>query len=230
MAVLAADALALPAGEVTLAQVLRTAGYRTGMIGKWHLGHKPGTLPTDRGFEEYYGIPYSNDMRPVQVLEGTQVAEYPVVQATLTQRYTERAVRFIQDNKARPFFLYLAHAMPHKPLAVSEQQYQKSGHGLYADVMTELDAGIGRVLQTLKDAGVDDNTLVIFHQRQRALVRRQHRRSARDERQLVGGRLSRAADRPLAGKDPRRSHQRPAGGDDGPVRHGAAGHRGEDAR
>ncbi len=158
----AADALVLPASEVTLAQVLHTAGYRTGMIGKWHLGHKPGSLPTDRGFEEYYGIPYSNDMRPVQVLEGTQVAEYPVVQATLTKRYTERAVRFIQDNKTRPFFLYLAQAMPHKPLAVSEQQYQKSGHGLYADVIAELDAGIGLVLQTLKDAGVDDNTLVIF--------------------------------------------------------------------
>jgi uncharacterized sulfatase len=157
-----ADALALPAGEVTLAHVLRAAGYRTGMIGKWHLGHKPGTLPTDRGFEEYYGIPYSNDMRPVRVLEDTQVAEYPVVQATLTHRYTERAVRFIQDNKGRPFFLYLAHAMPHKPLAVSELYYQKSGHGLYADVMTELDAGIGRVLQTLKDAGVDGNTLVFF--------------------------------------------------------------------
>ncbi len=158
----AADSLALPPSEVTLAQVLRAAGYRTGMIGKWHLGHKPGTLPTDRGFDEYYGIPYSNDMRPVQVLEGTQVVEYPVVQATLTRRYTERAVRFIQDNKTRPFFLYLAHAMPHKPLACSEQQYQKSGHGLYADVMAELDAGIGVVLQTLHDAGVDDNTLVFF--------------------------------------------------------------------
>jgi len=158
----AADSLALPAGEVTLAQVLRAAGYRTGMLGKWHLGHKPGSLPTDRGFDEYYGIPYSNDMRPVQVLQNTQVVEYPVVQATLTRRYTDRAVRFIQDNKSRPFFLYFAHAMPHKPLAVSEEYYRQSGHGLYADVMAELDACVGRVLQTLKAAGVDDDTLVVF--------------------------------------------------------------------
>lgn len=158
----AADALALPKSEVTLAQVLRAAGYATGMVGKWHLGHQPGSLPTQRGFDEYYGIPYSNDMRPVQVLEGTQVAEYPVVQATLTQRYTERAVRFIERNKARPFFLYFAHAMPHKPLAPSEQHYQKSGAGLYGDVMAELDASVGAVLQALQKAGVEDRTLVFF--------------------------------------------------------------------
>jgi len=158
----AADSLALPKSEVTLAQVLRAAAYATGMVGKWHLGHKPGSLPTERGFDEYYGIPYSNDMRPVQVLEGTQVAEYPVVQATLTQRYTERAVRFIERNKARPFFLYFAHAMPHKPLAPSEQYYQKSGAGLYGDVMAELDASVGAVLQALQKAGVEDRTLVFF--------------------------------------------------------------------
>lgn len=158
----AADALALPKSEVTLAQVLRAAGYATGMVGKWHLGHKPGSLPTERGFDEYYGIPYSNDMRPVQVLDGTQVAEYPVVQATLTQRYTERAVQFIERNKARPFFLYFAHAMPHKPLAPSEQYYQKSGAGLYGDVMAELDASVGAVLQALQKAGVEDRTLVFF--------------------------------------------------------------------
>lgn len=157
-----ADALALPAGEVLLPQVLRTAGYRTGMLGKWHLGHKPGSLPTDRGFESYFGIPYSNDMRPVQVLEGSAVAEYPLVQATLTNRYTRRAVEFIHGHKDKPFFLYLAHAMPHKPLAVSEERYQKSGDGLYADVMAELDAGVGEVLKALKDAGVDRNTLVLF--------------------------------------------------------------------
>jgi N-acetylgalactosamine-6-sulfatase len=158
----AADALALPPTEVTLAQVLKAAGYSTGIVGKWHLGHQPGKLPTDRGFDEYFGIPYSNDMRPVQLVEGTQVAEYPVVQATLTRRYTERAVRFIEQNKARPFFLYFAHAMPHKPLATTEQYYKKSGGGLYADVMAELDASVGAVLDALQQAGVADRTLVLF--------------------------------------------------------------------
>ncbi len=158
----AADALALPKTEVTLAQVLRAAGYATGMIGKWHLGHKPGTLPTDRGFDEYYGIPYSNDMRPVQVLQGTQVVEYPVVQTTLTRRYTERAVQFIERNRDRRFFLYFAQAMPHKPLAASEQQYRQSGVGLYGDVMADLDASVGAVLDALHAAGLDENTLVLF--------------------------------------------------------------------
>src|SRR5207248_2937152 len=115
---LAADAAGLPLGEVTLAQVLRGAGYATGMVGKWHLGHQRREfLPTRRGFEEYLGIPYSNDMRPVRLLKGAEEVEYPVVQATLTRRYTEWALRFIERNRDRPFFLYFAHAMPHKPLA-----------------------------------------------------------------------------------------------------------------
>jgi len=158
----AADALHLPEKEVTLAQVLKSAGYATGMVGKWHLGHKAGFLPTDRGFDEYYGIPYSNDMRPVQVLEGTQVIEYPVVQATLTRRYTERALGFIERCKDRPFFLYLAEAMPHKPLAVSEAFYQTSEAGLYGDAVAELDWSVGQVLAKLKELGLDENTLVLF--------------------------------------------------------------------
>ncbi len=157
-----ADALRMPASEVTLAQVLKSAGYATGMIGKWHLGHKPGALPTDRGFDEYYGIPYSNDMRPVQVLEGTTVVEYPVVQATLTKRYAKRATDFIQRNKAKPFFLYFAEAMPHKPLAASEKHYKKSGAGLYGDALADLDDSVGAVLDALKENGLDDNTLVLF--------------------------------------------------------------------
>jgi arylsulfatase A-like enzyme len=157
-----ADALHLPDGEITLAQVLKSAGYATGMIGKWHLGHHAGYLPTDRGFDEYFGIPYSNDMRPVQVLEGTKVAAYPVVQATLTQRYAKRAVDFIRRNAKQPFFLYFAEAMPHKPLAASEENYKKSGAGLYGDVMMELDASVGRVLDAIKENGLDENTLVIF--------------------------------------------------------------------
>lgn len=157
-----ADALALPKSEITLAQVMKSAGYATGMIGKWHLGHKEGLLPTDRGFDEYYGIPYSNDMRPVQVLEGTKVVEYPVVQATLTRRYTERATAFIERNRERPFFLYFAQAMPHKPLAVSEAFYKKSGAGLYGDAVMELDWSVGQVLAKLKEVGIDDRTLVMF--------------------------------------------------------------------
>ncbi len=158
-----ADGLHLPEGEVTLAQVLKQAGYATGMIGKWHLGHaKPEWLPTHRGFDEYFGIPYSNDMRPVQLVEGDRRVEYPVVQATLTQRYTTRALDFIERNKAHPFFLYLPHAMPHKPLAASEDFYKKSSAGLYGDAVAELDWSVGEVLAKLKALGLDGNTLVMF--------------------------------------------------------------------
>jgi uncharacterized sulfatase len=142
----AADQLHLAESELTLPQLLKPAGYATGMIGKWHLGHaKPEWLPTGRGFDEYFGIPYSNDMRPVQLLEGVKRVEYPVVQATLTQRYTARALDFIQRNQARPFFLYLPHAMPHKPLAASEEFYKKSGAGLYGDAVAEFDWSVGHV-------------------------------------------------------------------------------------
>ena len=157
-----ADALALPKGEITLAQVLKAVGYATGMVGKWHLGHQAGSLPTERGFDEYFGIPYSNDMRPVQLLEGTEVAEYPVVQATLTTRYAKRAADFIQRNAKKPFFLYFAEAMPHKPLAASEKNYKKSGAGLYGDALLDLDNSVGAVLDALKQNGVDENTLVLF--------------------------------------------------------------------
>ena len=157
------DAIALPAGEITLAQLLHDAGYATGMVGKWHLGHKkPEHLPTRRGFDEYFGIPYSNDMRPVKLLDGEREVEYPVVQTTLTRRYTERALRFIDRHRDRPFFLYFAHAMPHKPLACSEAFYKKSGAGLYGDALAELDWSVGQVLARLKDLGLDDRTLVVF--------------------------------------------------------------------
>jgi arylsulfatase A-like enzyme len=122
------DGLHLPVSEITLAQLFQRADYATGMIGKWHLGHaKPDWLPTHRGFDEYLGIPYSNDMRPVQLIEGDTPIEYPLVQANLTQRYTARAIDFIQRNQSRGFFLYLAHAMPHKPLAASEISTRKPG-------------------------------------------------------------------------------------------------------
>lgn len=158
-----ADGLALSGKEVLLGELLKKAGYATGMVGKWHLGHKkPEYLPTHRGFDEYLGILYSNDMRPVQLVEGEKPIEYPLVQATLTQRYTDRALRFIEANKGRPFFFYFAHAMPHKPLACTEGFYKKSGAGLYGDVMAELDASVGRVLAKLKELGLEEQTLVIF--------------------------------------------------------------------
>ena len=158
-----ADALALSGREVLLPELLRKAGYATGMVGKWHLGHKkPEYLPTRRGFDEYLGVLYSNDMRPVRLVEGEKPIEYPLVQATLTRRYTDRAVRFIEANKNRPFFLYFAHAMPHKPLACTEDFYKKSGAGLYGDVMAELDASVGRVLAKLKELNLDERTLVVF--------------------------------------------------------------------
>jgi uncharacterized sulfatase len=159
----AADALGMPLSELTLAQLVRQAGYATGMVGKWHLGHKrPEFLPTRRGFDDYLGILYSNDMRPVQLVDGEKVVEYPLVQATLTKRYTARALQFIERNRDQPFFLYLAHAMPHKPLAVSEEFYKKSGAGLYGDVLAELDASVGQVLARLKELKLDERTLVIF--------------------------------------------------------------------
>jgi uncharacterized sulfatase len=158
-----ANLLHLAESEVILPQLLKQAGYATGMIGKWHLGHAEARwLPTHRGFDEYFGIPYSNDMRPVQLLEGDQRVEYPVVQANLTKRYTERALEFIERNKSRPFFVYLAQAMPHKPLAASEAFYKKSGAGLYGDAVAELDWSVGQVLAKLKAAGIDENTFVVF--------------------------------------------------------------------
>jgi arylsulfatase A-like enzyme len=158
----AADALALPESEITLAEILRRAGYATGIVGKWHLGHKPGKMPTDRGFGEYFGIPYSNDMRPVQLYEGTKVVEYPVVQTILMDKYDSRAETFIRKHQTQPFFLYFAHSMPHKPLAPSERNYKKSGAGLYGDVMADLDASVGRLLDTLRDCNIDQKTLVLF--------------------------------------------------------------------
>ncbi|MBI5774368.1 MAG: sulfatase [Verrucomicrobia bacterium] len=157
------DGLHLPESEVTLGQLFQQAGYATGIVGKWHLGHaKTEWLPTHRGFDEFFGIPYSNDMRPVALYEGDQKKEYPLIQANVTKRYTERALNFIERNKARPFFLYLPHAMPHKPLAVSEDYYKKSGAGLYADVMSELDWSIGQLFAKLKELGLDEKTFVAF--------------------------------------------------------------------
>ena len=155
--------LGLPESEITLAELFRQAGYSTGMVGKWHLGHaKKAFYPVHRGFDEYLGILYSNDMRPVQLIDGEDVVEYPVVQATLTKRYTDRALNFIERNTDKPFFLYFAHAMPHKPLAASERYYKQSGAGLYGDVISELDASVGQVLDKVKQLGLDESTFIVF--------------------------------------------------------------------
>lgn len=154
--------LGIPDSEVTIGQLFQKAGYRTCLIGKWHLGHKPQFYPTRHGYDEYLGILYSNDMRPVQLFEDEKVIEYPVVQCTLTRRYTERAVQFIEKNAQKGFFLELAHAMPHKPLAPSEAFYGKSGKGLYGDVMAELDWSVGQIMQAVQKTGIADNTLIWF--------------------------------------------------------------------
>lgn len=153
----------LPPSEITIAESLKRRNYATMCIGKWHLGHKPEFMPRQQGFDEYYGILYSNDMRPVQLVHNEEVARYPVIQADLTRDYTQRAVNFIEKNRSNPFFLYLPHAMPHKPLAASESFYTPDTPAdLYADVIRELDWSVGQILTKLRDTGLDSNTLVMF--------------------------------------------------------------------
>jgi len=167
----------LGAKELTMAQLFKQKGYATGMAGKWHLGHHPEFLPTRRGFDEFYGIPYSGDMwpyhpeakpgsyPPLPLIEGERTVNpglLPADQEQLTVQYAERAVRFINRHKDEPFFYYLAPNMPHVPLFVSERFKGKSGEGLFADVLMELDWAVGEVMQALATNGLDQNTLLIF--------------------------------------------------------------------
>jgi uncharacterized sulfatase len=160
----------LGAGETTIADVLKAAGYRTGMVGKWHLGSKPGFFPTQHGFESYFGLLYSNDMirpwvqidAPLRLYRGTQELPGEVDMASLTERYTSEALAFIRDNRARPFFLYLAHSMPHVPLGAPPRFAGTSAGGRYGDVIETIDWSVGQILDALRDAGVERNTLVIF--------------------------------------------------------------------
>ena len=156
------DKTGLKPGMKTIADVLKTRGYATTCIGKWHLVHKPPHLPTFHGFDSYFGIPYSNDMRPTPLMRNTETVEEPANQATLTQRYTEEAVAFLKANKDKPFFLYVPHTMPHVPLAASETFKGRSAGGLYGDVIEEIDWSTGEILKTLKELGVDSKTLVIY--------------------------------------------------------------------
>lgn len=195
----------LPQNEVTIARMLKSAGYATGLVGKWHLGHADGHLPTDHGFDSFWGIPYSNDMsqdgdtplaanvqffegmteadyksyRPrapkeestkgykdfkdkVPLMSGKEVIEWPVDQSYLTKRYTEKAIEFIEANNDKPFFLYVAHAMPHIPLFASPDFKGTSERGLYGDVVEELDWSVGQILEALRKNGLDHNTIVLF--------------------------------------------------------------------
>jgi len=148
--------------EITLANVLKEKGYRTACVGKWHLGRPTEYLPTSRGFDQYFGIPYSNDMTPRVLLKDTQIVEDPAKLETLTARYTETATQFIRQSKGAPFFLYMPHTFPHIPLAASARFRGKSPQGLYGDVVEELDWSVGEVLRTLKEEGREKDTLVMF--------------------------------------------------------------------
>jgi arylsulfatase len=178
--------IGLNPSEETIAEVLKKRNYKTAAIGKWHLGHLREFLPLQQGFDEYLGIPYSNDMWPVNY-DGTPAKEgandrkrnHPVLplidgnekvkefnnledQTEITTIYTERAVKFIGQNKKNPFFLYLAHSMPHVPLAVSSKFKGKSEQGLYGDVIMEIDWSVGEIMKTLGKNGLDKNTLIVF--------------------------------------------------------------------
>ena len=156
------DNIGLNPDEITIADILKARGYATCCIGKWHLGHLPTFLPTRQGFDYYFGIPYSNDMGPVVLVENEETIERKPDQSQLTRRYTEKAVEFIKKNSKQPFFLYLPHTMPHVPLYASDAFKGKSKQGLYGDVIMEIDWSVGEILKTLKQLGLDEKTLVIF--------------------------------------------------------------------
>jgi arylsulfatase A-like enzyme len=172
----------LPPEEITIARALRSKGYATQAIGKWHLGQYPQNLPTSHGFDGFYGLRWSNDMEPARgipkgasgnlnpmpewwnctLMRNDQPLEQPTDLSTLTKRYTEEAVRFIEQNRKKPFFLYFAHTYPHVPIFASKQFQKTSPRGLYGDVVEELDWSVGQVLDTLRKQGLDKNTLVFF--------------------------------------------------------------------
>lgn len=157
-----ADKTGLPQSETSVARALKERGYATACVGKWHLGCVAPHRPNDHGFDYYFGIPYSNDMNPTPLMRNGDVVEEPANQDTLTRRYTEEAISFVEREKGRPFFLYLAHNMPHIPLHVSDRFKGKSASGLYGDVIEELDWSVGEVLKALKRFGLDRDTIVFF--------------------------------------------------------------------
>ncbi len=161
--------------ETTIAEMLKEIDYKTGIFGKWHLGDHPEFMPNKQGFDEYFGIPYSNDMwpfhpqqgpifdfDPLPLFENEAIIDTLTNQSSLTTQITERSVDFIKRNKANPFFLYVAHPQPHVPLAVSDKFKGKSERGLYGDVIMEIDWSVGQIIAALKEHNIDENTLVIF--------------------------------------------------------------------
>lgn len=164
----------ISSSEITLPEILKRRGYATAIVGKWHLGHKPEFLPRKHGFDYHFGTPYSNDMGDVQyrtpefkapplpLMRNEEVIEQNPDQALLTQRYTDETIRLLREYRSKPFFLYLPHNMPHLPLAASEAFRGKSKHGLFGDAVEELDWNVGRILDALKELGLEENTLVVF--------------------------------------------------------------------
>ena len=181
---MAGDGKGLNPAEVTIAEIAQSAGYKTGMFGKWHLGDQPQFLPTRQGFEEFFGLPYSHDINPkhkgqkffkfppLPLLEGEEVIELDPDPRYLTRRVTERAVDFIQRHKDENFFLYVAHPLPHGPVSASPEirkefaekmpKAAKGKKSLYSTAIYELDWSVGEILDTLKEAGIDENTIVLF--------------------------------------------------------------------
>src|SRR5205823_7147595 len=158
--------------ELLLPEVCKAQGYATAIFGKWHLGHRDKFLPTRHGFDEFLGLPYSNDNGPLHpvvktipslpLIENDKIAELDPDQSQFTRRFTDRAVAFIEKNKERPFFLYVPHVMPHVPIFASDKFKGQSGAGPYGDVIEELDSGIGEVLAAIEKSGLAPKTLVIF--------------------------------------------------------------------
>jgi arylsulfatase A-like enzyme len=158
----------IDSSEVTIAEMLKEEGYSTGLIGKWHLGHLADYMPLKHGFDYHFGLPYSNDMEweprhdpPLPLYRNDKIIDQPVYQETLTQRYTSEAKNFIHRHKNEPFFLYFAHTFPHVPLYVSKE-YKNSSPTLYGDVVQELDRSVGEVLETIKELGLEKNTMIVF--------------------------------------------------------------------
>lgn len=190
----------LPPSEITIAEMLKAKGYKTAIVGKWHLGHQAPFMPMNQGFDSFFGLPYSNDMsiskefdivpdvklnegctreemeqdrgrylaeykklkNKMPLLRGNTIIEYPVDQSTLTRRYTEEAVKFIKASKDGPFFLYMPHTMPHKPLFIEDAFADKSKGGIYGDIIEQIDWSVGEVVKALEENGLDKDTMILY--------------------------------------------------------------------